>query len=92
MSLSDVEHPGNNRHPIANLTYPARRRLWKWLVNRLAFLRRQFSSTTDVPAMPPRDENFEAKLLAALCEAETLQAVSLLLQGQAAGTSPKGGD
>ena len=93
MTLSDVGQPSNSRnHPISSLTYPTRRRLWSWLVNSLPFLRRRFSSSTDISPMPPRDENFEAKLLAALCETETLQAVSLLIRGQAAGTSAKGGE
>ena len=85
-TLPNFEQQSNSRHPsISGLTYPARRRLWSWLINRLPFLRRRFSSATDIPPMPNRDEDFEAKLLAALCEAETREAILRMLNGEAMG-------
>jgi hypothetical protein len=79
-----------NCKPALLPVYPPRRRIWNWLVARVPFLRNRFSHTFDIAPMPARDEPFEVKLLAALCEPETRQAVLLILRGEMLAAGPDG--
>jgi len=62
--------------------YPLYRRLWAWIVEKQPWLKRRYAGSTDIPRMPDRDPDLEAKLLAALCRPDFREmALAILAPG-----------